>query len=321
MNQLRTLALLLLTLIAAPLIATAQPPAQVKTQAGFYRILLGQFEITALADGTNPMPVDKLLARASAEQIKSRLAEQALAAPVDTSINAYLINTGKNLILVDTGNGKQDNASVGNLLNNLKAAGYQPEQVDSVLLTHLHGDHFGGLIDDGKLAFPNATVYVNQKEVDYWSNEANQRQATEQQKPFFQGAQAALRIVTAANKLKTFADEQPLFSGITPQATYGHTPGHTSYLVESDGKKLLLWGDIVHVAAVQLPLPATTISFDTDMDAAAQTRSRVLAQAAREGYLVAGAHLSFPGIGHVKTDPTSGYRWVPINYSVAGLTQ
>ncbi|MCL2893892.1 MBL fold metallo-hydrolase [Brenneria tiliae] len=326
MNQMKSFALLLLAFISVPVIATAQPVAQIKTQAGFYRLLLGQFEITALADGTNAMPVDKLLARTSAEQINSLLAQQSLAAPVDTSINAYLINTGKNLILVDSGNGKQGNPSVGKVVNNLKAAGYTPEQVDSVLITHLHGDHFGGLVDDGKLAFPNATVYVSQAETDYWLSEANLQQAADARKPAFQRVQETFRIIKAADKLKTFTGEQALFAGITPQPTPGHTPGHTAFLAESDGEKLLLWGDIIHVAAVQFPLPATTISFDSDMDAAAQTRHKVLEDAASQGYLVAGSHISFPGIGRVKAVKTddgkpNGYRWVPINYSVAGLTQ
>lgn len=320
MNRLRSLALLLLTSVFVPNIVTAQPVPQVKTQAGYYRMLLGQFEITALADGTNAMPVDKLLTRATPEQIKNLLAEQSLTAPVDTSINTYLINTGQNLILVDTGNGKQSNPSVGKVLNNLKAAGYTPEQVDTVLMTHLHGDHFGGLINDGKLAFPNATVYVSQTEADYWLSEANLKQAGEAQKPAFQRVQAAFRTIQAANKLKTFAGEQPLFTGITPLPAPGHTPGHTAFWVESEGQKLLIWGDIIHVAAVQFPLPATTISFDSDMDTAAQTRAMVLADAASQGYWIAGTHISFPGIGHVKTGEQSGYRWVPINYSMSGLT-
>ncbi|MCG8707322.1 MBL fold metallo-hydrolase [Brenneria sp. 4F2] len=320
MNRLRSLALLLLTFVFVPAIASAQAVPQVKTQAGYYRMPLGQFEITALADGSNAMPVDKLLTRASPEQIKTRLAEQSLTAPVDTSINTFLINTGENLILVDTGNGKQNNPSVGKVLSNLKAAGYRPEQVDTVLMTHLHGDHFGGLISDGKLAFPNATVYVSQTEADYWLSEANLKQANDAQKTAFQRVQATFDIIRAANKLKTFAGEQPLFAGITPLSAPGHTPGHTAFRVESEGQKLLIWGDIIHVAAVQFPLPATAISFDSDRDTAAQTRARILADAAAQGYWVAGTHISFPGIGHVKTGEQSGYRWVPINYSVAGLT-
>lgn len=320
MNRLRSFALLLLAFVFVPVIATAQPVPKVNTQSGYYRMPLGQFEITALADGTNAMPVDKLLARTSPEQINALLAEQSLTAPVDTSINTYLINTGQNLILVDTGNGKQNNPSVGKVLNNLKASGYTPEQVDTVLMTHLHGDHFGGLITDGKLTFPNATVYVSQIEADYWLSEANLKQASEAQKPAFQRVQNTFRAIQSANKLKTFAAEHPLFTGITPLPAPGHTPGHTAFRVESEGQKLLIWGDIIHVAAVQFPVPATTISFDSDMDTAAQTRSKVLADAAAQGYWVAGTHISFPGIGHVKADEKSGYRWVPINYSVTGLT-
>ncbi|MFC3396534.1 MBL fold metallo-hydrolase [Brenneria rubrifaciens] len=320
MTLLKPLTLLLLAFACSPAFTQAQTVAQVKTQPGYYRLMLGQFEITALSDGTNTLPMDKLLTRISPEKINQLLAEKSLTSPVETSINAYLINTGKNLILVDTGNGKQANPSVGHLLNNLQAAGYRPEQVDTLLLTHLHGDHIGGLLNEGKLAYPNATVYVNERETDYWLSEENLKQAKADRKPAFQRAQAIFRPIIAANKLKTFSGDETLHPGIVAQPALGHTPGHTAYRAESDGKKMLLWGDTVHAEAVQMALPATTISFDYDMDAAAKTRAKLLADAANQGFWVASSHISFPGIGHIKAAPgNDGYRWVMANYSLTGL--
>lgn len=311
---------LLLVLACSPAFTLAQSVAQVKTQPGYYRMMLGQFEITALSDGTNALPMDKLLARIEPEKITELLAEKSLTSPVETSINTYLINTGKNLILVDTGNGKQANPAVGKILSNLQAAGYKPEQVDTVLVTHLHGDHIGGLLNEGKLAYPNATVYVNKRETDYWLSEENLKQAPEDRKPYFQRAQEIFRPIIAANKLKTFSGEETIYPGIIAQPALGHTPGHTAYRAESDGKKMLMWGDTIHAEAVQMALPATTIGFDSDMDAAASARAKLLADAASQGFWVASVHISFPGIGHIKALPgNDGYRWVPANYSLSGL--
>ncbi|ASN84336.1 MBL fold metallo-hydrolase [Pectobacterium versatile] len=327
MKLLKPLALLLISSAFVPAFVQAQDIAQIKTQPGYYRMMLGQFEITALSDGTNTMPMDKLLQRTPPEKITELLAEKSLTPQVETSINAYLVNTGKHLILIDTGNGKQSNPTVGKVLPNLIAAGYKPEQVDTVLMTHLHGDHFGGLVQDNKLNYPNATVYVSQPETDFWLSPDNLKSAPENRKAAFQRVQSTFDVIRKENKLKTFpAPQAVLLPGITAIPSPGHTPGHTSFLIESEGKKLLAWGDIIHAEAVQMSLPATTISFDSNMDQATESRNKVLADAASQGYWVAGAHLPFPGIGHVGTrlernGTTNGYRWLPANYSVAGLSQ
>lgn len=178
------------------------------------------------------------------------LAEKSLPPTVETSINAFLVNTGKNLVLIDTGNGTQANSNVGKVQKKLLAAGYRPEQVDTILMTHLHGDHFGGLVQNGKLAYPNATVYVSQKEYDFWLDPQHLAQAAPEHKPAFQRVQNVFKILAAANKVKTFSGDAPLLPGITPVFATGHTPGHTAYSIVSDGNKLLAWGDIVHAEAV-----------------------------------------------------------------------
>jgi glyoxylase-like metal-dependent hydrolase (beta-lactamase superfamily II) len=288
---------------------------QVKTQApGYYRVMLGDFEVTALSDGTVALPVDKLLTNTTPGQVDKALKRSFLKPPVETSVNGYLINTGSKLVLIDTGAAGLFGPTLGNLLANLKAAGYQPEQVDEIYITHMHADHVGGLVADGKLAFPNAVVRADQHDADFWLSAANLEKAPAEMKGFFQGAQASLNPYVAAGKFKPFNGDTELVPGIKAVAAAGHTPGHSTYLVESQGQTLALWGDLMHVAAVQFGSPSVTIQFDTDSKAAAVQRKKAYAEAAKRGYLVGSAHLSFPGLGHLRTEG-KGYEWVPLNYS------
>lgn len=294
--------------------AMAEAP-MVKTQApGFHRVLLGDFEITALSDGTVKLPVTKLL-HGHAEKNRAALKRNFLGEEVDTSVNAYLINTGSKLVLVDAGAAGLFGPTLGNVVNNLKAAGYQPEQVDAVLITHMHPDHVGGLMAGEQRAFPNATVHIDKKDVDYWLNKANMDAAPEDKKGFFQGAMASVNPYLAAGKLNTFEGDTELVPGIKSSAAYGHTPGHSVFVVESKEQKLVLWGDLMHVAAVQFKNPKVTIAFDSDSKAARQQREKAYADAVKGRYLVAATHVSFPGIGHLaKSSDGKSYTWLPLNY-------
>jgi glyoxylase-like metal-dependent hydrolase (beta-lactamase superfamily II) len=295
--------------------AQAQAP-MVKTQApGYYRMMLGAFEVTALSDGTVELPVDKLLTNTTPGKVDAALGRSFLKAPVETSVNGYLINTGTQLVLVDTGAAGLFGPTLGKLVANLKAAGYQPEQVDAVVITHMHPDHVGGLMTGGQMAFPNATVHADKHDADHWLSQANLDQAPADAKGFFQGAMASLNPYVKAGKLVTFDGNTDLVPGIKAQAAHGHTPGHSTFAVESQGQKIVLWGDLMHVAAVQFRDPSATIAFDTDSKAAAAVRKAAYADAAKQGYWVAGAHLSFPGIGHIHREGR-GYAFVAANYSV-----
>ena len=291
----------------APLVKTSAP--------GFFRMMLGDFEVTALSDGTVALPVNKLLTNTTPGKVDLALAKSYLKAPLETSVNGYLINTGAKLVLVDTGAAGLFGPTLGNLVANLKAAGYQPEQVDAVLITHMHADHVGGLMAGDKLVFPNATVHADKHDADFWLSQANLDKAPADAKGFFQGAMASLNPYVAAGKFKPFDGNTDLVPGIKAQAARGHTPGHSTFVVESKGQKLVLWGDLMHVAAVQFADPAVTIQFDTDSKAAAVQRRRAYAEAAKQGYWVAAAHLSFPGIGHLRSEG-KGYSFVPVNYGV-----
>jgi glyoxylase-like metal-dependent hydrolase (beta-lactamase superfamily II) len=297
--------------------AAAQAAApMVKTQApGYYRMMLGDFEVTALSDGTVTLPVDQLLTNTNKARVDRALARSGLASPLETSVNGYLINTGGKLVLVDAGAAGLFGPTLGKLIGSLKAAGYQPEQVDEIYLTHLHPDHVGGLASNGAMAFPNAIVRADRADADFWLSETNLANARKDDKPFFEGARASLQPYVEARRFRPFEGRTPLAAGITALPRHGHTPGHSTYLVESRGQKLMLWGDLLHVAAVQFDQPAVTIAFDTSNRAAAVQRKRAFADAASNGYLAAGAHLSFPGIGRVRSSGR-GYIWLPVNYAV-----
>ena len=294
-------------------VANAAAP-QIKTQApGYYRMMLGDFEVTVLYDGRLSLPASILTNTTEAETEKA-LARNFQRSPFDASDNAFLINTGTKLVLIDTGCGNLMGPTAGNLLTNLKAAGYRPDQIDEVYLTHMHPDHAGGLIAEGKLAFPNAVLRANQQEADFWLNQANLEKSPAGMKDFFNGAMASVNPYIAAGKFKPFDGNSQLVPGIAAIAAAGHTPGHTIYSIESRGQKMELWGDLVHVAAVQFSEPSVTIQFDVDSASASMQRRHAYADAANAGYLVGTAHLSFPGIGHVRAEG-KGYAWVSILYS------
>ena len=298
------------------LAAAAQAGApQVKIQApGYYRMMLGDIEITALLDGVLDLQPGQLLTNTTKTEVSKLLARSFLGDAVATSVNAYLINTGNQLVLVDAGAATLFGPGLNQLHGNLKAAGYQPEQVDAVVITHMHGDHVGGLMQEGKLAFPNATVYADKHDADFWLSAENLEKAPKEMKVFFQGAQMSLNPYVSSGKFKAFDGDTEIAPGVKAIAAHGHTPGHAIYAVESKGQKLVLWGDLMHVAAVQFPKPSVTITFDTDSKAAAVQRKKAFADAAKKGYWVGSAHLPFPGIGHLRADG-KGYVFVPINYS------
>lgn len=287
----------------------------VKTQApGYYRMMLGDFEVTALSDGTVELPVDKLLHNKSGKT-QQALAKSFLKAPLETSVNGYLINTGSKLVLIDSGAAGLFGPTLGKLVANLKAAGYQPEQVDEIYITHMHPDHVGGLAAGDKPAFPNAIVRAEKHDADFWLSKVNLEQAAAEQKGFFQGAVGAVSPYANAGKFQPFEGNTDLVPGIKASTSFGHTPGHTSYVVESKGQKLVLLGDLMHVQAVQFDDPSVTIDFDSDTKAAAVQRKAAFAEAAKQAYLIGAAHLQFPGLGHIRSSGKA-YQFVPVNYTI-----
>ena len=295
--------------------AMAQAP-QVGTQApGYFRLAVGDYEVTALFDGYNDLS-PKLLQGMSQSQIRALLARGFNRTPcVQTAFNAFLVNTGKQLILVDTGAGQCIGATAGQLSANMQAAGYKPEQVDTILLTHLHLDHVCGLVDaQNKPLFANATVYAAKAEADYWLDPAALANAPAGAKEFFKIAQDSTAPYVAAGRFKTFAAGQSPLPGLV-EATLeaGHTPGSTTYRFTSQQQSIVFMGDLVHNLAVQFLHPEVSIGFDVNSQQAIASRQAVFSAAAASKTWVTAAHLPFPGIGHIAAEGKH-FQWVPVEY-------
>jgi glyoxylase-like metal-dependent hydrolase (beta-lactamase superfamily II) len=303
-------------------LAQAEAP-RVQTQVpGYYRMMLGQFEITALYDGAIELDT-KLLHNTTPTELNKLLARMFVGNPkMQTAVNAYLVNTGKNLVLVDAGAAKLFGPSLGFILQNMKAAGYEPAQVDTVIITHLHPDHIGGIADaDGKPLFPRAKILVAKEDNDFWLSQKTADGSPEAMQPFFRMARDSAAPYLKGGQWQTFTEGNVLVPGITAVKANGHTPGHTAFSVDSDGQKLLIWGDLVHAHAVQFAQPGVSIEFDIDQKQAIATRKSIFKTMAISKSLVAGMHLPFPGIGHVRWEGKESYSWVPIEFAPLTIPQ
>lgn len=286
---------------------------QLKTQApGYYRVMVGNFEITALSDGVFDVQTREILTHATVKS-SELLANSFHGDAVPTSVNAFLVNTGEQLVLIDAGAAKLFGPTLGNLLVNLAASGYRPEQIDAILITHMHPDHIGGLVADGKNVFPNAVLFADQRDADYWLSAAELQKAPAASKGFFQAATMTVGAYAAAGRFRPVKSPALLFPGVRAIPAPGHTPGHIAFSIESQGQKLVVWGDLTEIASVQFAEPTVTMTFDADDLQSVRTREKVYADAVRDRYLVAGSHLPFPGLGHVRREGAA-YAWVPIDY-------
>lgn len=302
------------TVAALPHAALAAAP-QVRTQApGYYRIMLGAVEVTALSDGTVTIPLDQLLTHTAPGHVGQVLARHHLGTQVETSINAFLVNTGERLVLIDTGAGTSFGPHAGGrLVQSIRAAGYRPEDIDAVLLTHIHGDHSNGLTVDGKAVFPNAEVWVDEHDAALWLDPASRTRVAKGHAYMVDEALVAFAPYRQAGRVKTFRGGAEVVPGIRSVPAPGHTPGHTLYEVSGGGQTMRFIGDLLHAKDVQMAEPEVTISFDEDPAAARRRREALFADAAARGYVVAAAHTPFPGVGHVERSGTT-YAWAPLNY-------
>jgi glyoxylase-like metal-dependent hydrolase (beta-lactamase superfamily II) len=225
-----------------------------------------------------------------------------------TSINTFIVHSHGRIALIDTGCGNKMANTGGRLLNNLAALSVEPSEIETVLLTHLHPDHVGGLTDGGGAAvFTAAEIALHTSEWRYW-NDASERAKVDEstRKFFFKPAQDALAPYKA--QLKPFTGGE-VFPGVTAIPSPGHTPGHTAFLVSSQSEQLMIWGDTVHVPEVQTAFPEAGMSFDSDLAQAAASRRRIFEQVASERLLVAGMHTHFPAFGHLIREG-QGFRYV-----------
>ena len=291
-------------LLSSP--AVAKMPFAKAQAPGYFRRQVGAFEVTAVLDGDLELEL-KLFSGDQAEMQKLS-SESYQPTPPRAHVNAYAVNTGEKLYLVDTGTGVLMGSALGRVAENLVLAGINVDQIDAILLTHLHPDHFGGMTMEGKPVFKNAEVYVSEADAKFWLSPEAAEKAPPDFKPFFDMAAAAIKPY--AHRLKPLPKNGEIAPGVSAIALPGHTVGHTGYLFSSDKQQMLVWGDVIHNAALQFAKPEITLAFDTDQAQAAAARKRAFDMAATDKLLVAGMHLPFPGIGYVERT-ASQYRYHP----------
>jgi glyoxylase-like metal-dependent hydrolase (beta-lactamase superfamily II) len=274
---------------------------------GFHSFHVGNVEVIALEDGYLNLDTS-LLQGIDEAGIKQAFGKPG---PVHTSVNAFVVRTGKHTFLIDAGSkGEEYGGSMGHLLENLQHAGIDPASIEAVLLTHMHFDHVSNLLTaDGKRAFPNATVRMAKAEYDYWLNPALATDSDRRQR--LQMLKTVLALYEAAGACKPFAPGEEPFPGVTALTQAGHTPGHTVYKIGKGREAVWFIGDLIHFGGVQFARPQVTVTFDTDSAKAMSNRVALFGEAEKQGAVLAGAHLTFPGMGRLVAKG-SGYDWVPL---------
>ncbi|MBU8538900.1 MBL fold metallo-hydrolase [Falsiroseomonas tokyonensis] len=280
--------------------------------AGVLHRRVGDILVTALNDGHQDAPLSTMAGIAEAEAA-ALLHAAFRPVPRRTAVNGFLVRHGGRVALIDTGCGPIK-PTTGRLAGNLASAGIAPGAVDTLLMTHLHPDHFGGLTGpDGAALYPTAQLRLHAAEHAYWHDDAAMGRADPaRQAAFFGGARA--RLAAYADRTDLFTGGE-VFPGVTALPLPGHTPGHTGFLIASGGKSLLIWGDIVHVPEVQVARPKATMAVDVDPAQAAETRRRIFDQVATDRQAIAGMHLHFPAFAHLARDG-EGFRLVPDAWSL-----
>jgi glyoxylase-like metal-dependent hydrolase (beta-lactamase superfamily II) len=301
------------TLAANARPATAETAPADKASPGMFRYKVGDYELTALYDGIWYRPITDKFIKAPFADVERAL-DQAFM-PHDklaTPFTTLIVNTGKKLVLIDTGTGGQIAASAGALSDNLAAAGIDPKAVDQIVISHFHPDHINGIKDkDNALIFPNAEVMVPEAEWAYWMSDANMNAAEPDLKLTFRNQRRIFSDI--AEQVTRFAPGKEVAPGIETLAAPGHTPGHTVFAVHSGNDSLLVLGDTAQHPAVFARHPDWEASFDIDGSEAVATRKKIFDRAAADRMLVTGYHFPFPACGHlIKT--ATGYEHVPVEW-------
>lgn len=288
---------------ALPLVAgtaaRAAAPMQGVSQHNFKRVKVGAFEVTTLLAGTRSVPDPHSIFGLNVDADEFASVSGAAGLPTDAAqffFTPTLVNNGSELVLFDTG--LQGPATVAAI----EAAGYTADQIDKVVITHMHGDHIGGLMTDGAPTFPNAAYMTGAVEFDAWAKADNEN---------FEG-----KVRPLAEQMTMLDDGGAAASGITAMALFGHTPGHMTYMIESEGTQLVLGGDFANHYVWSLAHPDWEVRFDMDKAAAAASRRKLLEMLAADRIAFIGYHMPWPAIGYVETNGESGFRYVPHSYQL-----
>lgn len=286
------------TLVSGQATASSQPSAELPPV--LHRFSFGDAKITVLLDGHLPLgpqlfaDYEEEKARVALARGLHRMTPEGLNIPV----NGYLVEQGARKTLIDTGTADLLGPNLGGLGAGLAAAGVEPAEISTVLLTHMHPDHSGGLVTtQGAAVFPNAELVVARQELDFWHDDAIMASVPEGSRGFFQMARGT--VAPYADRLKMFEGEAAVAAGFAAVPLPGHTPGHTGFMLDGGDQQLLFWGDVVHSTALQFAYPDWTIAFDTDPAQTAATRRKMFERAVADNLLLTGSHIDFPGLGRV----------------------
>jgi glyoxylase-like metal-dependent hydrolase (beta-lactamase superfamily II) len=301
------------SLSGAPAPAQAAAPLATGQAPGFYRYKVGDLQVTAINDGFFRRPLEGFIRNAELPAVQKVLGDQALATDAVTiPFTTLVVNDGKKLTLLDTGNGNSGAPTSGLWMTNFRAAGFAPEQVDTVVISHFHGDHINGLrLKEGTAVFANAEVMVPEAEWAFWMDDAKAAAAPDPMKPAFQNVRRVFDPIKA--QVKQYKPGSEPVTGIASIAAYGHTPGHTAFVV---GGKLLALSDTTNTPALFVTNPGWQAIFDMDGGAAEATRRKLLDMAIADKLQVAFYHAPFPATGHIVKDG-AGYRMLPMAWSPA----
>jgi glyoxylase-like metal-dependent hydrolase (beta-lactamase superfamily II) len=284
-----------------------------KQTPGVYRRRIGDALVTTINDGFLDIPFE-ILRGVPQDEMQALMRSAFRDGPPRLTVNAFVIETDRNTILVDSGGGSTTVYSMGRLPENLRAAGFSPDDFDTVLVTHIHPDHTSGLLNaEGKPAFPRAEVVVHEDELKFWSDKGLRDGRSAAATPYLDSAD---RVLAAYSERFRPSRGGTIAGGLTQLPLPGHTPGHCGYRLDSAGETLVMWGDTVHVPEIQIPRPQVTSEYDIDERLAAENRFRIFDYVAKERFLVTGGHLHLPGFAHVIPNG-AGFQLVPEAWMVA----
>lgn len=310
--------------LGGPALAQAQTPPQAPASGaprqapGFYRYKIGDIEVTAIFEGWAPRPLENFIRNATLPEVQAAARDAFL--PADTIQNTFttlVVRNGDRITLIDAGLGDMGPPTTGNWTANFRAAGFDPAQVNTVVISHFHGDHIGGLRrKDGTAVFPNAEVMVPAAEWAFWMDDTRMNQAPEGMRGGFQGARRVFGPM--AKDVKQYDPDKEIVPGLTSIALPGHTPGHTGFMIASGNGRLMVLSDTANHPALFVRNPDWQAVFDMDAEQARGTRRRMLDMAATERAQVAFYHAPFPATGFIAKEG-NGYRMVPVQWTTANL--
>lgn len=297
--------------LSAPAFGAA-PPATAQVPSA-YRYKVGDIEVTVVSDGIRTFPLaDNFVRNQPRDAVNAALRAGFLPEnQITVNFNVHLINTAGKLVVIDTGNGPAQ-STVGLTQGTLSAVGIDPKTVDTVVISHFHSDHINGLLTaEGTPTYPNAQVLVPEAEWAFWMDDGNMSRAPEAMKGAFQNVRRVFKPFEG--KVEKYGWDKELLPGLTPVATVGHTPGHTSFNLTSGNGRLFIQSDLTNIPVLFLRNPGWHAMYDMDAAKAEESRRKMYDMVAAERMLVAGFHFPFPAAAYVEKDGAQ-YRYVPINW-------